>query len=336
MVKIEKEKLMHTNNMKLSIIIVSWNVKKDLANCLRSIGENSPNSQFEIIVIDNASTDTTVESVKEYFPEVVMIANSENRGFAAANNQGIERSHGEYILLLNPDTIVRLGSLDTLISLIDKNEDVGICGPQLLNQDGTIQSSARCFPTFRGALYRHTIFRYLRIFKNEYKKWLMKGFDHRTQTDVDQVMGAALMVRRSVIDHIGVMDERFFMYYEEVDLCYRIKQAGWRVVFVPQATITHLGGRSSGQIPVEKQIMAMTSLLKFFRKHRGKGVTAAFSCVFKPAILLRNLCDLATSVFIYLFSIITVNRKRQSKSASKIINSLKLVFIYSWQILFKM
>ncbi len=322
--------------MKLSIVIVSWKVKKDLVQCLDSLYANPPACSFEVIVIDNASGDGTVEIIKSNFGEVVVVVNSQNRGFAAANNQGIEKARGEYIFLLNPDTIIPLNSLDVLVKFMDDNSDVGGCGTQLLNKDGTIQPSARSFPTFRGALYRHTIFRYLRIFKNEYKKWLMKGFDHRTQTDVGQVMGAALMVRRSVIDRIGVMDEWFFMYYEEVDLCYRIKQAGWRVVFVPQATITHLGGRSSEQIPVEKQIMAMTSLLKFFRKHRGKGVTAAFSCVFKPAILLRNLFDITTSVFIYLFSIITVNRKRQSKSAVKIINSLKLLFIYSWQILFKM
>lgn len=322
--------------MKLSIVIVSWNVKKDLVNCLRSIGENPAYKSFEVIVIDNASTDSTVETVRNEFPEIVVITNSQNLGFAAANNQGIEKSRGEYILLLNPDTIVQLNSLNVLIEFMDENEDVGICGPQLLNQNGTIQPSVRGFPTFRGALYRHTIFKYLRLFRYEYKKWLMKSFDHKTKMDVDQVMGAALMIRQSIIDRIGVMDEGFFMYYEEVDLCYRIKQAGWRVVFVPTAVITHSGGQSSGQIPVKKQMMAITSLLKFFRKHRGKGITAAFSCVFKPAILLRNLYDLATSVFIYLFSIITVNRKRQSKSASKIVNSLKLVFIYSWQILFKM
>jgi len=322
--------------MKLSIIIVSWNVKKVLIDCLRSIEENPASEPFEVVLVDNASSDGTVKSIRDKFPDVVVIANSQNRGFAAANNQGIEKARGEYIFLLNPDTIVQLNSLNILIEFMDKNEDVGICGPQLLNQDGTVQPSVRGFPTFRGALYRHTAFRHLRIFKNEYKKWLMKGFDHKTQTDVDQVMGAALMVRRSVIDRIGVMDERFFMYYEEVDLCYRIKQAGWRIVFTPEAKITHLGGKSSGQMPVRKRIMMLTSLLKFFRKHRSKGVTAAFSCVFKPAILLRNLFDIVTSIFAYLFSIITVNRKRQSKSATKIINSLKLVFIYSWQILFKM
>lgn len=321
--------------MKLSMVIVSWNVREDVVGCLRSIEENQPCTSFEVVVVDNASSDGSVDAIKRGFPDVTIVANEQNRGFAAANNQGIEQSRGEYIFLLNPDTIIPPNSLDVLVKFMDENSDVGVCGPKLLNDDGSIQRSARRYPSFRGALYRHTIFRYLRIFKNEYEKWLMKGFDYKAQTDVDQVMGAALMVRRSVIDRIGVMDERFFMYYEEVDLCYRIKQAGWRIVFTPEAKITHLGGKSSGQMPVRKRIMMLISLLKFFRKHRSKGVTAAFSCVFKLAILLRNLFDIVTSIFAYLFSIITVNRKRQSKSATKIINSLKLVFIYSWQILFK-
>ena len=322
--------------MKLSIIIVSWNVKKDLANCLRSIEENPASKPFEVIVVDNASSDGTVESVRNKFPEVVVIANSQNLGFAAANNQGIEKSQGEYILLLNPDTIVHSGSVDVLIEFMDENKDVGICGPQLLNQDGTIQSSVRCFPTFRGALYRHTVIRYLGLFKNEYKKWLMKSFDHKTKMDVDQVMGAALMIRQSIIEDIGVMDEQFFMYYEEVDLCFRIKQAGWRVVFMPEVVITHLGSQSSGQIPAKKQMLAITSLLKFFRKHRGKSITIVFNCIFKPAIILRVICDLIVGVLSYIFSVVTRNSRRREKSQMKVKVSSILLGKYSWALLFKM
>lgn len=322
--------------MKLSIVIVSWNVKKDLVNCLRSIGENPASESFEVIVIDNASTDSTVEAVRNEFPEIVVITNSQNLGFAAANNQGIEKSRGEYILLLNPDTIVQLNSLNILIEFMDKNEDVGICGPQLLNQDGTVQPSVRGFPTFRGALYRHTAFRHLRIFKNEYKTWLMKSFDHKTRMDVDQVMGAAFLLRRTAIDSIGAMDEIFFMYYEEVDLCYRMKQAGWRIVFTPEAKITHLGGKSSGQMPVRRRIMMLTSLLKFFRKHRGKYITAVFNGVFKPAIILLNICDLIVGILSYIFSVVTINRRRREKSQAKVKASSILLRKYSWSLLFKM
>lgn len=164
----------------------------------------------------------------------------------------------------------------------------------------------------------------------------MKDFNHKTQMDVDQVMGAALMVRRSAIDKAGMMDESFFMYYEEVDLCYRIKQAGWRVVFVPEVVITHLGGKSTEQIPVEKRIMMLTSLLKFFRKNRGKFSTMLFSCIFKPAVVLRDILNIISSLFMYVISAAIFDRKRRKKYAAQVRNSLLLVTRYSWRILFKM
>jgi GT2 family glycosyltransferase len=319
--------------MRLSIVIVSWNVCKDLIQCLDSIRKYRPFGKYEVIVVDNASTDETVDIVRIRFPEVMMIVNSDNKGFAAANNQGIEKSQSEYILLLNPDTILHPGSLDLLIDFMDSNKEVRACGPKLLNADGTIQRSVRHFPTFRGALYRHTAFRFLGIFRKDYKKWLMKDFDHETRKEVDQLMGAALLIRKAVIDRIGGMDERFFMYYEEVDLCYRIQQAGWRIVFVPEALITHLGSRSSGQIPVRKRIMMLTSLLKFFRKHRGKSITAVFNCLFKPAIILRNICDIISGTFSYMFSVITINSKKRNRSAVKIKTSSVLLGKYSWQLI---
>jgi len=321
--------------MKLTIVIVNWNVKEDLINCLRSIEENRPCTFFEVVVVDNASSDGSIEAVKSRFPDVTIITNEQNRGFAVASNQGIEVSQGEYILFLNPDTIIHPGSLDSLISFLDNNPRVGVCGPKLLNGEGTIQRSVRRFPSFRGVLYRHTAFRFLGIFKDEYKKWVMKDFKHNRQMDVDQVMGSALMVRRSVIDNVGDMDEKFFMYYEEVDLCYRIKQAGWRVVFMPEAVITHLGGRSTGQIPVRKRIMAMASLLKFFRKHRGKFVTGVFNCVFKPAIIVRDVMNVAAGAVTYIFAGIVLSKKGREKSVEKVKKSTILLAKYSW-LLFKM
>ena len=312
--------------MKLSIIIVSWNVVEDLSNCLKSIGENPLSGEFEIIVVDNASTDGTVDVIKSDFPEVKIIANNENLGFAAGNNRGISEASGAYVLLLNPDTIIHPRSLDGLIGFMDDNADVGLCGPKLLNGDGSIQRSARRYPSFRGALHRHTAFKSLGVFKGEYKKWLMKDFGQDEQKDVEQLMGAALIIRKSVLDKVGGMDERFFMYYEEVDLCYRIKQAGWRVVFLPGASITHLGGRSSEQVPVEKQLMAMTSLLKFFRKHRGKFITVIFCFIFKAAMAIGNIITIVVNAIIYLFALLTINRNRKCRSAKKIENSIKLLY----------
>lgn len=317
--------------MKLSIIIVSWNVQEDLLTCLRSILENKPSCTFEVIVIDNASTDSTVDMIQKHFSEISLIINNDNRGFAAANNQALKKSQSKYILFLGPDTIIHPKSLDILVEFMDSNEDAGACGPKLLNADGSIQDSVRRFPSFRGALHRHTAFKFVGIFKGQYRKWLMYDFNNDKQQDVDQVMGAALMVRRSVTEQVGVMDERFFIYYEEVDLCYRIKQGSWRIVHIPEAVITHLGGSSSDQVPVSKRIMAMTSLLKFFRKHRGIFATRLFSCVFKPAIILRDLLNIVSGAIKYIFATITLNKKGRKKSVEKIMNSTKLLWRYCYQ-----
>jgi GT2 family glycosyltransferase len=277
-----------------------------------------------------------VESIRRDFPAITIIANEQNRGFAAANNQGFQKAGGQYILFLNPDTIVHKGSLDTLIGFMDNNPDVGACGPKLLNADGTTQPSVRRFPTFRGALYRHTVFRNLHIFHNSYENWLMKDFDHSRQRDVDQLMGSALLARRSAIEQVGAMDEGFFMYYEEVDLCYRLKAAGWRIVFVPEATITHLGGRSAEQMPAARRAMMFASMLAFFRKHRGRFETTVFGMVFKPAVILRDVCRIAIGLAAYVYGLLTLDARRREKSSSKIRNTAGFLTVYLYRFLFKM
>lgn len=321
--------------MKLSIIIVSWNVREDLVRCLESIKKNRPRDKYEVITVDNASTDGTAETVRNLFPDVKMIVNDTNRGFAAANNQGIKIAQGQYLLLLNPDTIVHPESLNLLVDFLNDNQDVGICGPKLLNDDGTIQPSTRGRPSFRAALYRHTFVRLLRIFRGQYRKWLMKDFGHDKQMDVDEVTGAALLIRRPVIEQIGDMDEAFFMYYEDVDLCYRAKQADWRIVFVPDAEITHLGGRSAEQMPVDNRIMMLTSLLVFLRKHRGKFKTGLFNCIFKPAVILKNALDLLGSVIAFILTITILRKKKRETYVAKIKKSVVLLGKYSWKILFR-
>jgi hypothetical protein len=163
----------------------------------------------------------------------------------------------------------------------------------------------------------------------------MFDFGFETQMDVDIVMGAALMTRRSIIDEIGAMDESFFMYYEEADLCYRIIKTGWRIVFIPQAVITHLGGSSADQLPVKTRIMMLKSLLIFFRKHRGRFNTWIFSCVFKPAILLKYVCNIASGIFMCILATMTFNKRRRRKYTVKIKESAQLLGKYSWQLLFR-
>ncbi len=314
--------------MKLSVIIVSWNVRNDILNCLCSLDGALFSRSFETIVIDNASSDGSVWEIRKEFPKVKCIDNGRNYGFAKANNQGVKSAKGEYLFFLNPDTIMHSGALEYLIDFMDNNKDVGMCGPKLLNDDGSIQRSVRRFPSYRGALYRFTFLRYFKIFKNSYQRWLMRDFDYQSQRDVDQLMGAALLVRKSIIEKQGGFDERYFMYYEEVDLCYRIKQNGWRIVYLPQACITHLGGRSSQQVPAAKRIMMLKSMLKFFRKHRGIGITFLFNCVFKLGIILREIIDIIVNVNIYFFSAITLNKKRSNKSMFKVKNSIEFLCKY--------
>jgi hypothetical protein len=317
---------------KLSIIIVAWNVKDDLLRCLASVRENPPAGTFEQIVVDNNSTDSTVEAVRRQFPEVAIVENPENVGFARANNQGMEQARGDYVLLLNPDTVVHPHALDRLVAFLDEHPDVGACGPKLLNDDGSPQGSVRRFPTFRGVLYAHTICRMLGLFRRQHREWMMKDFTFDRQTDVDQIMGAAMMARRAVIDQVGGLDANFFMYFEEVDWCYRIKQAGWRIVFLPDAVITHFGGRSSAQVPL-KRIMMLTSLIAFFRKHRRPLPTFLFTVAFKLALILRNICHLAIGLVTYVFACVPPNRERREAAGEKIVLHALLLSRYLWRVL---
>lgn len=314
--------------MKLSVIIVSWKVKEDLLNCLRSIKNNPPSAPFEVIVVDNASNDGSVEAVKDSFPETTLIVNKENKGFAAANNQALELSRGKYLLLLNPDTIIKDNALDRLIKFMDDNRSIGACGPKLLYPDGRTQKSVRHLPSFKGALYRHTIFGKLGVFKKSYMNWAMKDFDYNTETDVYQIMGAALLLRGEALDKVGPLDETFFMYYEEVDLCYRIKKAGWRVVFTPITTIVHLGGSSSKQTPAEKTVMAMNSLIKFFRKHYGNKKTTLYLCVFKPARFTDNLVNITFSAIKMLIFFLIGKKDKFNKNLYKLKKSSKTLSKY--------
>jgi len=321
--------------MKLSIIIVSWNVKDDVLNCLKSIRMHPPRHPYEVIVVDNSSTDGTVDAIKTKFAGVTVIANNTNRGFAAANNQGIIVAQGQYLLLLNPDTLVHPGSLDTLIEFMENNQDVGICGPKILNTDGTTYHSVKRIVTFRGVLYGKTILRFFGVFRGHYRKLKPYDFNYRKQAEVKCLSGAALMVRRSVIDQVGWMDERFFMYYEDVDLCLRIKKLGQRIVFVPEAVITHIGGKSSAGLSTKRRIMEYRSLLIYLRKHKGRFRTALFNLIFKPAAIIGEAASVFSSVISYLFCVFLCNRQKRLKSLFKIKDSVDFLLLYSWQFLFK-
>ncbi|MFA5929207.1 MAG: glycosyltransferase family 2 protein, partial [Candidatus Margulisiibacteriota bacterium] len=202
--------------MKLSLIIVSWKVKDLLAKCLLSIQQNPPPFPYEVIVVDNNSQDGTVEMVHKEFPQVILIASPDNNGFAKGNNLGIERitADTEYIMLLNPDTEVKGQALAKLVQFMDQHQDAGASGPKLLNPDGSLQPSCKTFPTISSLIYNSLLLDSLFPRSKLFGSYEMSWWAHNDLMEVDQPMGAALMVRKNIIDQIGLMDEQFYMFFD--------------------------------------------------------------------------------------------------------------------------
>lgn len=259
--------------MDLSIIIVSWNVSELLKKCLESIYKYTRGVSFEIFVIDNGSADSTVEMIqkaKPFYSRLSLINNKKNKGFAAANNQGIRQAQGDYILLLNPDTELREDSLTKMAEFMKSNPRCGIAGCSLLNSDGSHQDSVRKFPGFLDQAL--ILLKLHHILPNlpPMRRYLCQNFDYDRQQQVDQVMGAFFMIRRKVIDKIGLLDEKFFIWFEEVDFCLRAKQAGWEVIYTPLTSATHHFGQSFKQMmTVDKQKIWNKSVKYYFLKHCG-------------------------------------------------------------------
>ncbi|HEY3415350.1 MAG TPA: glycosyltransferase family 2 protein [Armatimonadota bacterium] len=253
--------------MLLSISIVNWNTRDDLRRCLASLPGGAPATPLEIIVVDNGSRDGTAEMVTAEFPQVQVIRNTENVGFAHANNQAIRASQGDYVLLLNPDTVVHPAALDQFVAAMEAHPRAGIGGAHLLNGDGSLQYSCRRFPSFTAGLFRNSFLGRLFPKNAMVRDYLMTDFDHASIREVDWVSGAALCIRRATLEQIGPLDETFFMYFEDVDWCYRAHQTGWEVRYFPEPRITHLIGKSSDQAIAAMVRAHHHSMLLFYRKH---------------------------------------------------------------------
>jgi hypothetical protein len=253
-------------------------VRDLLRNCLRSLAQHAATAhQQHIIVVDNASDDGTAEMLREEFPAVHLQANTTNRGFTGGNNDGLRIAdalmvHGEaerFLLLLNPDTEVRAGTLDALLAFAQANHDVGLVGPRLRYADGRIQSSRRRFPDLVTALFESTWLQWVGPRRKLDQYYMREHADDET-CDVDWVVGAAMLVRYAAYKAVGGLDEvRFFMYSEETDWCWRMKHAGWRVVYFPPAEVLHYEARSSGQVSARRMILFNTSKVRFIEKHYG-------------------------------------------------------------------
>ena len=230
----------------IAVIVVNWNAREDLRRCLSSLtADLRPAVEDSILVVDNASADGSAAMVAAEFPDVRLLENTDNLGFSKANNQAIEQSESRYIFLLNSDAAILPGALESLVSYADAHPKAGILGPKVLNLDGSLQFSCRRFPSLGAGFFRNT---YLgRLFPNNKfaRDYLMTGFDHAHDLPVDWVSGCAMLLRRDLISEIGALDERFYMYCEDVDICQRTWEAGREVVYVPDAVVTHAIGRSS-------------------------------------------------------------------------------------------
>lgn len=255
----------------LSIIIVNWNTRQILAECLRSIQATVKNITFEEIVIDNGSTDGSQAMLHEQFPNVHLLQNSENVGFARANNQGMAASHGRFTLLLNSDALLHANAAQAMFELAVANPRAGIVGACLLNVDGTFQASHTAFPDlWQEFLMLSGIGRTL---------YGRRHPSHGPEEDqgpqiVDYIEGACMLVRREAFESVGGLDEGYFMYAEEVDWCYTMRQNGWQVWYHPSAKVTHLGGGSSKNRQAQREADLYRGRLRFFRKYYGDRTAA--------------------------------------------------------------
>jgi GT2 family glycosyltransferase len=272
-------------NMLLSIIIVNWNTREHLLDCLDSIFANPTAAQMEILIVDNASTDGSAEAVASTYPLVKLIRSSENMGFAKANNRAAALSTGRYWLLLNPDTLVHSGAIDRMLHYMAEHPNVAAVGPRLLNPDGSEQLSIWRRPT----LFRE----WWRLFHLD-SLYPLSEYPPSTPTSkqsrrVDVLHGACLLLRRDVVQDMGLFDEDYFIFSEEIDLCDRLGRTGWELHWVPEAVVTHKGGQSTRQVADAMFIELYRNKTKFFRKRRGRLAAFLYKLILLQAALARYL-----------------------------------------------
>jgi len=257
--------------MILSIIIVNWNVKKLLEKCLNSIFKNVDGLDYEVWVVDNNSADGSREYLKSLIghnENLKVILNEQNIGFAKANNQALKEAQGEFVLLLNPDTEIIGDALQKTVQFMQYNQDCGVLGSKLIGRDDKIQKSVRSFPTIPSQvmifLKFHRLFYKVKILKD----YFQTDFNYEKVSEVDQVMGAFLMTKKEVLEKVGLLDEKFWLWFEEVDFCKRVKEEGYKIIYYPNAAIFHHGAQSFRQmLSCPKQRTYNRSTIYYFKKH---------------------------------------------------------------------
>jgi GT2 family glycosyltransferase len=279
-----------STSSEISVVIVGWNARHYLELCLDSLAKAPPRRSMEVLVVDNASTDGSVEMIEAKFPWVKLIKSPENLGFSRGNNVAIREAQGRYIALVNPDVIVFPGCLDALAEFLDQNPKVGNVGPRVLNPDMSMQSTCRRFPTlwnnFCSASGLSSKLKKSRFFAGEH----MFYFPHDRTLAVDVIVGCFSFIRRETLDQVGLLDEGLFMYGDDVDWCRRARNAGWEVVFYPGAQAIHDRGKITAPYPVRFAVAQQRSVLHYWSKHHGFfGVVGIRSIIFFHHLLRYSL-----------------------------------------------
>jgi len=275
-----------------SVIVVSWNAREDLLRCLASVHAHAA-VPFEATVVDNASSDGSPAAVRAAFPATRVIENDANLGFARASNQGLREARAPYVLFLNPDAELQPGALPTLLRLLDEDPRMGAVGPRTCSLDGSIQVS------FGPDLSLASEWRQRRLVKGvrDREPGALATAERLAAQprELGWVSGSCLLGRRDALDGVGGFDEGFFLYEEDADLCRRLRQAGWRVAFAPQAEVLHRLGRSMAQAPLRSRAEYHRSHLRYYRKHNGVAATLALRLLIGASATLRLALSLGTS-----------------------------------------
>jgi N-acetylglucosaminyl-diphospho-decaprenol L-rhamnosyltransferase len=262
------DSLVPSTTIDLSVIIVNWNTRDLLTGCLHAVEQAMQaitRLDIEVFVVDNASTDGSAVLVQSHFPWVKLIVNTENIGFAAANNQAMCMASGRYVLLLNSDTVIHPGALATLVDFMDRTLQAGACGPRLLNGDESLQHA--CHPMLTPGREFWRLLFLERVYPRS--TYPLEQWDITQPRSAEVIKGACLLLRRTALDQVGLLDENYFMYTEEVDLCHRLRLSGWELWYVPRAEVTHFGGSSSCQMAETMYVQLYYSKLYFYRKFGG-------------------------------------------------------------------
>jgi GT2 family glycosyltransferase len=302
----------------ISVIIVGWNARELLAQALSSLFEQTDQPSYEVIVVDNGSTDGSSDMIRNQWSQVKLISLTDNVGFAAGNNIGIEHATGEYILLLNSDTIVLPTTLRGLAAVLQGDNRIGCVGARHLNGDGSLQRSTNEFPTLLNDVLELTEFSRLTIVQRFLRRRFPWWGDHLHECDTGWVNGACMMVRKSVIDQIGGLDESFFIYAEEVEWCYRMRRMGWRVVFSPKAEVIHLSGHAFNSDPGRRLRLRFWGHAAFYRKHYSRLRHSVFRIIVTTTsagricglILLKIMDKLGCPPSAHLWELVTQDSSR--------------------------